>query len=83
MLLNAKVIRNSFLCLLLHVIQGSLHFLCFRLRMNTVLNMADKSVSVVVSLHYDYYSKLPLSLAKYLTYVMKIVILLLPVEAFI
>lgn len=32
--------------------------------MSTVLNLAGKSVSVVVPLHYDYYSKLPLSLAK-------------------
>lgn len=83
MLLRAKVIRNSFLCLLLHVIQDGLHFLCIRLKMNTVLIMALKSVSVVVALHYDYYNKLHLSLAKNITCLMKIVILLLSVEVFI
>lgn len=51
--------------------------------MNTVLSMAGTSVSVVVSLQNDYYSKLPLSLAENLIHVIKIVILLLPVEAFI
>lgn len=63
-LLNAKVIRNSLLCLYVHVIQDDLHFLCFSMKMNTVLNMAGKSVSVFVSIHYDYYSKLYLRLAK-------------------